>query len=169
MALRKHNGNTCYSHEIIPQLKSGVPQGTFTDNATQQIPSFLLVVFITWRQLNWSLNNVAGLAATWTTLSPLPPKFSPSACKSNYANDTQVRNEHYTDYIACQSDLKVMYGYWCRPGFKSEHQLFYLPLQSMNWIILSERSNNHLLHAYQRLLFSGIQTLSKKQSMIQKI
>ena len=128
MALRKHNGNTCYSHEIIPQLKSGVPQGTFTDNATQQIPSFLLVVFITWRQLNWSLNNVAGLAATWTTLSPLPPKFSPSACKSNYANDTQVRNEHYTDYIACQSDLKVMYGHWCRPGFKSGHQLYYLPI-----------------------------------------
>ena len=49
-------------------------------------------------------------------------------CISNYADDTQVRNEHYTDYIACQSDLKVMYGYWCRPGFKSGHQLFNLPL-----------------------------------------
>ena len=130
-------------------------------------------------------------------------KISPNACKSNYANDTPVRNEHYADYIACQSDLKVMYGYWCRPGFKSGHQLFYLPLfrigwenylqkmwnnelyassniewklvketfpelfvltytKSMNWLILSERSDNYLLHAYQKCLSSGIQTLLKE-------
>ena len=56
------------------------------------------------------------------------PKISPNACISNYADDTQVRNEHYTDYIACQSDLKVMYGHWCRPDFKSGHQLYYLPI-----------------------------------------
>ena len=48
--------------------------------------------------------------------------------EGNYADDAQVRNEHYTDYIACQSDLEVMYGYWCRPGFKSGHQLFNLPI-----------------------------------------
>ena len=121
-------------------------------------------------------------------------------CISNYAENAQVRNEHYTDQISCQSDLKVMYGYWCRPGFKSVHQLFNLSIfrkrlenylqkmwnnelytlsniewklvketfpglfnstntKSMNWLSLSERSDNYLLHAYQKLLYSGIQTL----------
>ena len=41
--------------------------------------------------------------------------------------------------------------------------------KSMNWIILSERSDDYLLHAYQKRLSSGIQTLSKKQRMIQRI
>ena len=31
--------------------------------------------------------------------------------------------------------------------------------KSMNWIILSERSDDYLLHAYQKCLSSGIQTL----------
>ena len=33
--------------------------------------------------------------------------------------------------------------------------------KSMNWIILSERSDDYLLHAYQKRLSSGIQTLLK--------
>ena len=36
------------------------------------------------------------------------------------------------------------------------------PHQSMNWIILSERSDNYLLHAFQKRLSSGIQTLLKE-------
>ena len=31
--------------------------------------------------------------------------------------------------------------------------------KSMNWIILSERSDDYLLHAYQKRLSSGVQTL----------
>ena len=34
--------------------------------------------------------------------------------------------------------------------------------KSMNWLILSERSDNYLLHAYQKCLSSGIQTLLKE-------
>ena len=34
--------------------------------------------------------------------------------------------------------------------------------KSMNWIILSKKSDNYLLHAYQKRLSSGIQTLLKE-------
>ena len=137
----KHNGITCYSHEIMKfsLLKSGVPQGTYTDPvlyiARHCIPS-----------------NNAGVCLILTS------KAAAAGSVRSVLTQLQVELELSTKNVELRlytlSNIKWKLVKETFPGlFNSTNT------KSMNWLSLSERSDNYLLHAYQKLLYSGIQTL----------
>ena len=139
----KLNGTTRYSHEIMnSSIKIRCPTRTFADPvlyiARHCIPS----------NRCWCMSHPNQLG-----------------CRSRLCKVRADSTSSWDRIIYKKCGIKTLYlvKHWMETFQGNISRIVWLnPHQSMNWIILSERSDNYLLHAFQKRLSSGIQTLLKE-------